>query len=422
MLNTIKTIKELNLTDSFLFAKVMADTETCRRILESILGVSIQDISMPASQRTTDTHYNGNVIRRDISLNDDRNTACHVEIECMNRKEAFLLKKARYYEEDMDLDASSAGNGCGELNKSFVIFICSFDPFGERRHIYTFENRCAENPSLVLGDDCTKIFLNTKGNMHDVDPEILEFLSYAENTTDGFAAQTRSPLIKEIHKKVTEIKESKDMEAEYMALLQMERDSLHEILAQAYKGKSFSAFGLALPPIRELLPAVPVGDGFIGLFLLEDGTYAVVEYTSGCHKTDMAQYPNHIAKVMEKYDKGDGNFDLHLIIIYTGDVENADPVFDCGCLTLCPKQVFLSRMDGRAVFDAIRQKIHSGIVLTDDDLMKLVVLPLSVPGPERKTQLFEKISSLAGEISDETQRNFVLFAMALATEKFIDRE
>lgn len=201
------------------------------------------------------------------------------------------------------------------------------------------------------------------------------------------------------------------------------RDALHKVLAQAYKGKSFAVLGIKLPPIRELLPAIPLRDGFIdSLFLLEDGTYAVVEYASGCHKTDMAQYPNHIAKVMEKYDKGDENFDLHLIIIYTGDVEKADPVFDCGCLTLRPKQVFLSRMDSGAVFDAIRQKIHSGIVLTDDDLMKLVVLPLSVPGPERKTQLFEKISSLAGEIPDETQRNFVLSAMALATEKFIDRE
>lgn len=202
-----------------------------------------------------------------------------------------------------------------------------------------------------------------------------------------------------------------------------DRDALHKVLAQAYKGKSFAVLGIKLPPIRELLPAIPLRDGFIdSLFLLEDGTYAVVEYTSGCHKTDMAQYPNYIAKIMEKYDKGDGNFDLHFIIIYIGDVEKADPVFDCGCLTLRPKQVFLSRMDSGAVFDAIRQKIHSGIVLTDDDLMKLVVLPLSVPGPERKTQLFEKISSLAGEIPDETQRNFVLSAMALATEKFIDRE
>ena len=58
-----------------------------------------------------------------------------------------------------------------------------------------------ESLSLTLGDETTKIFLNTKGNMHDVDAEMLEFLSYVENTTDDFAAQARSPLIREIHKK-----------------------------------------------------------------------------------------------------------------------------------------------------------------------------------------------------------------------------
>ena len=202
-----------------------------------------------------------------------------------------------------------------------------------------------------------------------------------------------------------------------------DRDVLHKVLEQAYKGKSFAVLGIKLPPIRELLPAIPLRDGFIdSLFLLEDGTYAVVEYASECHKTDMAQYPNYIAKVMEKYDKGDGNFDLHLIIIYTGDVEKADPVFDCGCLTLHPKQVFLSRIDSRAVFDAIRQKIHSGIVLTDDDLMKLVVLPLTFPGTEGKQRMLERIVDLAEQIPDEGQRIFTLSGVIVASDKFINRD
>jgi hypothetical protein len=83
-----------------------------------------------------------------------------------------------------------------------------------------------ESLSLTLGDETTKIFLNTKGNMHDVDAEMLEFLSYVENTTDDFAAQARSPLIREIHKKVTEVKESKEMEVEYMTLLQRDRENI----------------------------------------------------------------------------------------------------------------------------------------------------------------------------------------------------
>ena len=57
---------------------------------------------------------------------------------------------------------------------------------------------------------------------------MLEFLSYMEDTTDSFAAQARSQLIKEIHKKVAEIKGSEDIEAEYAAFLQTDRKTLNE--------------------------------------------------------------------------------------------------------------------------------------------------------------------------------------------------
>ena len=139
MPNANKTIQQVNLEDDFLFAKVMSDKEICR-------------------------------------------------MERGKHKKAILPKRSRYYQGNIDLVIISAGEDYRKLKKSFVIFICTFDPFGNRRHLYTFENRCIENPSLTLGDETTKIFLNTKGNMHDVDPEMQEFLSYVENTTDDFAS------------------------------------------------------------------------------------------------------------------------------------------------------------------------------------------------------------------------------------------
>lgn len=54
-----------------------------------------------------------------------------------------------------------------QSEKSYVIFICTFDPFGEGRHIYTFCNTCQENTSLTLNDDAVKIVLNTKGTIDD---------------------------------------------------------------------------------------------------------------------------------------------------------------------------------------------------------------------------------------------------------------
>ena len=91
-------------------------------------------------------------------------------------------------------------------------------------------------------------------------------------------------------------------------------------------------------------------------------------------------------------------------------------------ITLRPKQVFLSRMDSRAVFNAIRQKIHSGSVLTDDDLMALVILPLTVPDSEGKQKMLEKVVDLAEQIPDEGQRIFTLSGVIVASDKFINRD
>ena len=66
MSNTNKTIQQLNLEDDFLFAKVMSDKEVCRKVLEKILGVSIREVSMPATQKTINMLCDGKGSRLDV--------------------------------------------------------------------------------------------------------------------------------------------------------------------------------------------------------------------------------------------------------------------------------------------------------------------------------------------------------------------
>ncbi len=120
--------------------------------------------------------------------------------------------------------------------------------------------------------------------------------------------------------------------------------------------------------------------------------------------------------------KENENFDLRLIVIYTGDVKSAEPNFETKCLTLRTEQAFLSHIDGEAAFNMIRQKIHSGTALEDDDLMKLVILPLTVPGSKGKQEMLEKIVDLAEQIPDEEQRIFTLSGVIVASDKFINRD
>ena len=205
------------------------------------------------------------------------------------------------------------------------------------------------------------------------------------------------------------------------------KDILFKILGQTYKEKSFAAYGINLPPIRELLPTslpkISANEKDIdNLFLLEDGTYAIVDYESEFKKLNKIKYLNYIARVMEKYYKEDENFNLRLIVIYTGDVKRAEPTFETSCFTLRMEQAFLSRIDGEAAFRAISQKIEAGTTLEDDDLMKLVILPLTVPGTDGKQKMLEKVVELAEQVSDNEQQIFILSGVIVASDKFINRE
>ena len=205
------------------------------------------------------------------------------------------------------------------------------------------------------------------------------------------------------------------------------KDILFKILGQTYKEKGFAAYGIDLPPIRELLPTdlpkIAANEKSIdNLFLLEDGTYAIVDYESVYKKANKIKYLNYIARIMEKYFKEDETFNLRLIVIYTSDVQSAEPTLETNCFTLRTEQAFLSHIDGEAAFDEIQGKLQSGIPLADDDLMRLVILPLTVPGSEGKQEMLEKVVDLAEQITDEEQRIFTLSGVIVASDKFINRE
>lgn len=205
------------------------------------------------------------------------------------------------------------------------------------------------------------------------------------------------------------------------------KDILFKVLGQTYKEKSFASYGIDLAPIREFLPTelpkISANERSIdSLFLLADNTYVIVDYESEYKKSNKIKYLNYITRVLEKYYKEDGNINLRLVVIYTGDVQNAESDFETGCLSLLTEQAFLSHIDGEGAFQAIREKLKSGITLDDDDLMKLVILPLTVSGPTGKQKMLERVVELAEQIPNEEQRVFTLSGVIVASDKFINRD
>ena len=231
-----RTIKDLNLEDDFLFAKVMTDQEVCKSVLEKILAIKIDRVVIPQDQKVIDLLLESKGIRLDIYVHDEQGTVYNVEMQRGDYKN--LAKRSRYYQGSIDLDLISKGQDYRELKKSFVIFICTFDPFNKGRHIYTFKNRCMEDADILLEDETSKVFLNTEGTMEDVDEEMLEFLGYIQNSNDEYVAHTKSNLVKTIHEKVVSVKQDQKMEVEYMTLLERDRLKFEEGIEKGERTKA----------------------------------------------------------------------------------------------------------------------------------------------------------------------------------------
>lgn len=221
-----KSLKELNLEDDFLFAKVMCDSEICKELLEKILDIEIKKVNMPEEQKVIDLLLDSKGVRLDVYVKDDHETIYNVEMQ--RGKNKNLAKRFRYYQGNIDLDLISKGEDYGKLKKSYVIFICTFDLFNKGRHKYTFENICLEDNTISLEDETQKIILNTKGILEDVSDEMLEFLNYVGNSSNENAEKANGNLVKNIHKIVEKVKSSKEMEVEYMTLLERDREKIEE--------------------------------------------------------------------------------------------------------------------------------------------------------------------------------------------------
>ena len=220
----MKKYEELELRDDFMFSRIMSNPKFVKPLLETILGVKIRKIVYPQTQKTIDLSLQAKGIRLDVYVEDDQNTVFNLEMQTSDG--ANLPKRMRYYQGMIDLNILEKGENYKNLKKSFVIFICTFDLFGLGRHVYTFENRCIEDLELPLGDDTTKIILNTKGTLDDVSPEMKKLLNYidGEAPSDEFT--------EELEQAVKKVRDNEKWRLDYMTLQMSYQEKFEQGLEQ----------------------------------------------------------------------------------------------------------------------------------------------------------------------------------------------
>lgn len=212
----MKPLRELNLTNRFLFDQVMEDIGTQQDVLSMILGKEIKILSQVQAEKEHRISPLAKSIRMDIFSIDEEQTVYNTEMQ--NRKNSDLAKRSRYYQSLMDTSLLKPGEiNYNLLNDSYLIMIMTFDLFGKEKYCYTFRPKCEEVENCVLNDGTTRIFLNTKGkNGDEVSKELAEFLTYVENSSDQVAEASESPRIKRLHNRVSEVRASEEIGVKYM--------------------------------------------------------------------------------------------------------------------------------------------------------------------------------------------------------------
>ena len=217
----MKKWEDLTFSDDYMFKLVLRNQELCQEFVERLMRRPVQAIRYLEEEKTIEPNYDGKGIRVDVYVGND-DEVFDLEMQMWNKGMTRLPKRSRYYQSMLDADMLKSGESYTKLKKSYVVFICPFDIFGEGRHIYTFSNICHENHSLSLGDEREIIFFNTIGTLPDIPPELQALADYINGKI------TNDALVKKLNAEVEKAKKLEANMTTYMNYQLKLEDAMYE--------------------------------------------------------------------------------------------------------------------------------------------------------------------------------------------------
>ena len=89
-----------------------------------------------------------------------------------------MPKRTRFYQSMIDIEHLDSGAGYDELPDSYIVFICTFDPYEAGLPKYEFRELCIERPDIELGAGIAKVFINAASRSKNVSGDMRAFLDY----------------------------------------------------------------------------------------------------------------------------------------------------------------------------------------------------------------------------------------------------
>lgn len=160
-ISTSRTPDKYTIRNNFMFCHVMSkNPELCKELLELILADEIKeigDISLIQSEKTVEVAAGARGIRLDVYVKDEKGSVYDIEMQVANQKN--LLKRTRYYLDQIDIDNLDHGQSFEALKDTYIIFICPFNFRPSNLPRYTLTQTCMEEPDGDFSDGSKKIII-----------------------------------------------------------------------------------------------------------------------------------------------------------------------------------------------------------------------------------------------------------------------
>ena len=233
----------ITIKNNFLFQETLRNKSLCKQLLERVLHIQVKTIRYMETEKTMKAQLSSKNTRLDVYVEDKGGNVADIEMQTTDTKSVInyderdektiireLPLRTRYYQNIIGTNMLRRGMHYRELRKAYVIFICTFDPFGADLPVYHFTYRCKENGNLQMGDLTENIFLNVKAADKTDDEDLAAFLRYVngQRATTSFTRM--------LDKEATRIKNNDDWRLKAMTL-DMEIQDMKKRIAKREREK-----------------------------------------------------------------------------------------------------------------------------------------------------------------------------------------
>ena len=212
-----------------------------------------------------------------------------------------------------------------------------------------------------------------------------------------------------------------------IAIAYQNKDIVSKLFGSQMRGKALALFGLKSDlKVVDVKPTnIPIVQArelrMDNLFELEDGSIAILDYESEYKKENFAKYGRYTMDVFERYLREGKEPDIHMMVLYTADIEKLETVLRRTAFTIEAEVSYLVEVPSEEWLADAKRKIDENTI-TDEVLMHLVILPLTYKGEEKKQQAIKECVNLAKQILDKEQETFVLAGILAFTDKVINEK